>query len=192
MRAQSSFRYWVRSPDGRAIFGFDRLEAATTAALEMPLGAHLVDTLAQAYFPVLQEVQAAPTAAGAGGGGGTTGSGETAGRGEDMCRALVYLPFGGWDNGRFGLDHDLIEGIKKGHVAIAHAYLAKGASANARDARGGTALHWAVGGGRAEIVALLLRAGADPAALDGAGQTAADVARRKGRVALAEMIEGAR
>lgn len=170
MPEPSAFRYWVRSRDGRAIFGFDRLEAATTAALEMPVGAHLVDTMAQAYFPVLQEVKAFD-------GGG---------------RALVYLPFGGWDNGRFGLDRDLIEGIKKGHVAIVHAFLAKGASPDARDPKGGTALHWAVGSGRAEIVALLLKSGADRQAVDGSGQTPADVARRKGRLALAEMIDAAK
>lgn len=174
--AGRDFRYWVRSADGRSIFGFERLEAATTAALEMPAGAHLVDTMAQAYFPVLQEVQA----------------GELGGRSAGVQKILVYLPYGGWDNGRFGLDRDLIEAIKKGHVAIVHAFLAKGASANARDAKGGTALHWAAGGGRAEIVQLLLGAGADPVAMDGFGQTPADVARAKGREALAEMIESRR
>ena len=62
----------------------------------------------------------------------------------------------------FGLDRDPIEGIKKGHVAIAHAFLAKGANVGARDSHGGPSLHWAVGGGRAEIVKRLLDHGADP------------------------------
>ncbi len=136
------YRYYVRSPDGRAIFGFESPEAAETAARAYGEGAHVVDTLAQAYRPMLQEMR----------------GGE-----------LVIAGFGGWDTGRFGLDRDLIEGIKKGHVAIAHAFLAKGADANARDKHGGTALHWAVGGGRPEIVELLLEQGADPTARDAEG-----------------------
>ena len=162
-------RYFVRSPDGRAIFGFDRLEAATVAALEMPAGSHLVDTMAQAYYPVLQETTA----------------------NADGRKELIYLPLGGWDTGRFGLDRDLIEGIKKGHAAITHAFLAKGASANARDAKGGPALHWAAARGNLEIAALLLKHGADASALDATGQTALDVARAKGHVKMAALLEAA-
>ncbi len=107
------YRYYVRSPDGRASFGFETTEAAETAARAYGEGAHVIDTLAQAYLPMLQELR----------------GGE-----------LVIAGFGGWDTGRLGLDRDLIEGIKKGHVAIAHAFLAKGADANARDSHGGPAL----------------------------------------------------
>jgi hypothetical protein len=163
-----TYRYYVRSPDARAIFGFDRLEAATAVALEYGIGAALVDTMAQAYHPMLQEVKV--TEAG---------------------KALVYAPLGGWDTGRFGVDRDLIEGIKKGHAAIAHAYLAKGGSANACDANGGPALHWAVARGNAEVVSLLLAKGADVHARDGRGQTALDIAVKKNQPAIGQLLRGA-
>lgn len=106
-------RYYVRSPDGTAIAGFDQPESVRHAALQYGDGAMVVDTLAQAYHPMLQEVS----------------GGE-----------LVYAGYGGWDTGRHGADRDLIEAIKKGHVALVHAFLAKGASANAKDHRGAPAL----------------------------------------------------
>ena len=65
-------RHYVRSPDGRAIFGFETGEAAETAARAYGEGAHVVDTLAQAYKPMLQEIR----------------GGE-----------LVISGFGGWDTG---------------------------------------------------------------------------------------------
>ena len=167
--ASGPVRYFVRSGDGRAIHGFARLEAASLAAIEHGVGAHLVDTLAQAYFPIVQEVALAA-------------SGE---------KELTYLPFGGWDTGRFGHDRDLIEAIKKGHVAIVHAFLAKGASANARDAKGGPALHWAAGRGVADVVRLLIRSGADVRALDAGGKSALDIARGKGRAEIADILERA-
>jgi hypothetical protein len=158
------YRYYVRSPDGRAIFGFESSEAAETAARAYGEGAHVVDTLAQAYRPMLQEMR----------------GGE-----------LVISGFGGWDTGRFGLDRDLIEAIKKGHVAIPHAFLAKGADANARDSHGGPALHWAVAGGRPETVKLLLDEGADPSARDAEGQSALDLAKARGRQEIAELLRQA-
>ncbi|MGO4871374.1 MAG: ankyrin repeat domain-containing protein [Roseiarcus sp.] len=158
-------RYYVRSPDGRAIFGFDRPEAAEAVALEYGIGAAVVDTLAQAYMPMLQEVQPA-----------------------DGGPRLVLGPIGGWDTGRFDLDRDLIEAIKKGHVAIVHAFLAKGASANARDARGGTALHWAAGRGKLDVVELLLAEGADIDARDGAGRTALGVAECRTPPEVADLL----
>ena len=158
------YRYYVRSPDGRAMFGFESPEAAETAARTYGEGALVVDTLAQAYKPMLQEMR----------------GGE-----------LVISGFGGWDSGRFGLDRDLIEGIKKGHVAIAHAFLAKGADAGARDSHGGPALHWAVGGGRAETVKLLLDAGAEVQARDGEGQSALELAEARGRDEIVEVLRNA-
>ena len=100
-------RYYVRSPDGHVIAGFDHLLDAQAAALAQGDGACLIDTQAQAYHPMAEEV---------------TGG------------ALEFVGVGGWDTGRFGLDRDLIEAIKKGHVAIVHAFLAKGADADAVDA----------------------------------------------------------
>lgn len=159
-------RYWVRSPEGRAIFGLRRLEAAVTAALEMPVGSHLIDTEAQAYFPVLQEVALAP----------------------DGKKVLLYGPIGGWDSGRHGAAYDLVEAVKTGHPAIVHAHLAKGAPADARDAKGGPALHWAAARGDGAIVELLLRHGAAPDARDAKNQTAADVAAARGKDQVAALL----
>jgi ankyrin repeat protein len=159
-----AYRYYVRSPDGRAIFGFETSAAAETAATAYGEGAHIVDTLAQAYRPMLQEVRDG---------------------------ALVIAGFGGWDTGRFGLDRDLIEAIKKGHVALPHAFLAKGADPNTRDQHSGPALHWAVAGGRVEIVKLLLDAGAEVQARDGEGQSALDLAQKRGKDEIAEVLRKA-
>jgi ankyrin repeat protein len=157
-------RHYVRSPDGRAIYGFETSAAAETAARAYGEGAHVVDTLAQAYKPMLQEIR----------------DGE-----------LVISGFGGWDTGRFDLDRDLIEAIKKGHIALPHAFLAKGADANARDNHGGPALHWAVAGGRVETVKLLLDAGAEVQARDGEGQSALELAEKRGKDEIAEVLRKA-
>jgi hypothetical protein len=158
------YRYFVRSPDGRAIIGFDNMEGARTAALAYDDGCFVIDTHAKAYLPMLQET---------------------------MDGDLVYAGYGGWDTGRFGLDRDFVESIKKGHVAIVHAFLAKGAQVNARDHHGGPALHWAVGGGKPEIVKLLLDQGADVTARDSQGQTAFQVADARGRSEIAELLKQA-
>lgn len=166
--APRQYRYYVRSPDGRAIFGLDILEAAQTVALEYGRGAHLVDTLAQAYHPMLQKVVA-----------------------EGDGFGLVYSPIGGWDTGRFTLERDLIEAIKKGSAEIAHAFIAKGASANAIDAKGGTALHWAVGRGSLAIVDLLIREGANVNQNDSKGQSPLTIAERKSLAEISERLRRA-
>lgn len=150
------------------MFGVDVLEAAHTVALEYGQGAQLVDTLAQAYHPMLQEVI----------------------EGKDG-KTLVYAPIGGWDTGRFTPERDLIEAIKKGSVAIAHAFIAKGASANAKDAKGGSALHWAVGRGNLDIVSLLIAQDADVNVRDAKNQTPLDVANTRGRTAIADLLRQA-
>jgi hypothetical protein len=160
-----AYRYYVRAPDGRAIFGFDKAEAAEFVALEYGVGAVMVDTLAQAYMPMLQEVGLV-----------------------DGRPTLVLGPVGGWDTGRFSLDRDLIEAIKKGHAALVHAFLAKGASANARDQNGGGALHWAAGRGVPDVIALLLSHGADPDMRDASGHRALDVAESRGRSEAATIL----
>ena len=53
----TAHRYWVRSPDGRVAYGFEREQAAISVALEYGVGAALIDTLAQAYVPMLQIVE---------------------------------------------------------------------------------------------------------------------------------------
>jgi hypothetical protein len=168
MSPSRTYRYYVRSPDGRAIFGVEILEAARTVAFEYGLGAQLVDTLAQAYHPMLQQVV----------------------EGHDG-KTLVYAPIGGWDTGRFTPERDLIEAIKKGSVAIAHAFIAKGASPNAMDEKGGSALHWAVGRGNLDIVALLLAEGADVNVRDVKNQTPLDVAIAKGQTAIIDRLRRA-
>lgn len=160
-----TYRYYVRAPDGRAIYGFDRAEVAAEVALEYGVGAEIVDTMAQAYHPMLQTVRM------------------EAGRKE-----LAYGAVGGWDTGRFGADRDLIEAIKKGSASIVHAFLARGASANARDGKGGPALHWAVARGNPDVVRLLIGNGADVMARDATGQTARDVAEKKGRAELLGLL----
>jgi hypothetical protein len=156
-------RYFVRAPDGGAIAGYDNPETAEYVAHQYGDGAHLVDTLAEAYHPMVQEVQDGK---------------------------LVFLPLGGWDTGRFGVDRDLIMGIKKGHVAIVHAFLAKGADANARDDNGAPAVLWAVASDRPEVLRLLLVHGADTAARDADGTSALDLARRRAAAAMVEVLDG--
>jgi Ankyrin repeats (3 copies) len=156
-------RFYVRSATGDAIIGVDAREAAVALALDFGAGAHLVDTHAQAYHPIIEEVAEG---------------------------ALSFLAIGGWNTRRHDPDIDLIEAIKKGHVALVHAFLAKGADSCARDDRGGTALHWAVAGGRAEIVRLLLDHGADRAATDGSGLSALALAKSRGNAVLADLLAG--
>ena len=100
----------------------------------------------------------------------------------------MLAPIGGWDTGRFGLDRDLIESVKRGRVEIAHAFLEKGASANARDAKGGSALHWAAARGEAAVAELLLARGAAIDARDGSGRTAVEVAEMRGKPDLARIL----
>jgi uncharacterized protein len=156
------WRFYVRAPGGKAIFGFELREAAEYAAREYSDGACLVDTLAQAYHPMVETVSA----------------------GE-----LIYDSVGGWDTGRFGIDRDLIEAIKKGHPAIVHALLAKGADPDIRDAHGGPALVWAAAGGNPEIVTLLLDHGADREVRDEDGASPTDIALRRGKAEVMAVLQ---
>lgn len=158
-------RYYVRSPDGRSAFGFDAENVASAVALEHGLGAAVVDTLAQAYMPMVQEVRLV-----------------------DGKPSLVLAPVGGWDTGRFGLDRDLIEAVKRGRVEIVHAFLEKGASANARDDKGGAALHWAAARGEAKVAELLVARGADIDARDGSGRIPREVAEIRGKAEVAALL----
>jgi Ankyrin repeats (3 copies) len=162
MDTPQSYRYYVRSSDARTLYGFDIYEAAAVTAREYGEGTFVVDTMAQAYMPMLHQVR----------------DGE-----------LVYAGFGGWDTGRFSLERDLIEAVKKGHVAIVQAFVAKGADVDGRDFKGAPALHWAVGGGKPEIIHVLLQAGADTKALDSHGLTASEVAQKRGREDLVEVLQ---
>ena len=70
------------------------------------------------------------------------------------------MEIGGWGAGKFTVERSLIESIKKGHGAIVHAFLAKGADPDAKDDYGGPALLWAVARGKPALVEILKRAGA--------------------------------
>ena len=50
-------RYYVRSPDGGRIVGYEDLNVATAVALDYGEGVHLVDTNAQAYHPIAHGAQ---------------------------------------------------------------------------------------------------------------------------------------
>ncbi|MBE9558427.1 MAG: ankyrin repeat domain-containing protein [Proteobacteria bacterium] len=156
-------RYYVRSPDGRMITGYDRPDAAKAVALDYGEGAVVVDTLAQAYYPAAEEV---------------------------IGGELLHAGVAGWNAGKSDPSRDLIEAIRKGHPAVVHAFLKKGSAPDSRDANGGTALHWAASRGNAEIARLLLDAGADAAATDGEGDTSLDVARSKGKAKLVNLLSG--
>ena len=160
----NSSRYYVRSPDGRMIVGYDDAKVAGAVALDYGEGAHLIDTRAQAYHPIAQEVS----------------GGE-----------LAYVEIGGWGAGKFSDERNLIESIKKGHPAIVHAFLAKGADPNAKDANGGPAIVWAVARGKPEVVELLIARGADVNARDPDGTRALDLARRRGKEVLIEILRKA-
>lgn len=154
-------RFFLCPPGGGPLTGISGLKPAREAALAMGDGTMIVDTMAQTYRPMLQE-----------------------------CRGgeVVYAGFGGWDTGKFGIDRDFIESIKKGNVIITRAFLAKGADVNAVDRNHGPALHWAVGGGKPEIVRLLIDQGVDLSATDSYGQTALELAHKKGRQEIAELL----
>lgn len=158
-------RFFLCPPDGGAMTGISGLKPAREAALELGDGTLIVDTMAQTYRPMLQE-----------------------------CRAgeVVYAGFGGWDTGKFGVDRDFLESIKKGNLVIVRAFLAKGANVNAVDGNGGPALHWAVGGGKAEIVQFLLDQGADVTATDSYGQTAQELATKKSMGEIIDLLDQAK
>ncbi len=156
-------RYYVVSPSGAAVVGFDNAEVAARVAVEYGESAHIVDTRATPYHPMAEIVRDG---------------------------APVFLEHGAWDT-RANLELNLIEAVKKGCPAITRASLAKTADVDAADKNGGTALIWAVAKGEPETLRLLIAAGADIGARDAKATTALDLARRKNRADLAEILEGA-
>jgi len=157
-------QYYVRSSDGRAIYGFDRPEGAETAAKEYGDGAFIVDTRALTYQPMVQMVQ----------------DGE-----------VVYFGVSGWNTNKLNVSENMIEGVRNGHVAIVHAFLAKGADANFVDKNGGSPLHWAAARGLTDIAELLLAHGARPQTADKDGETPLDIARGRKKKALIDLLESA-
>jgi hypothetical protein len=162
LRAES--RYFVRSPDGVSIASCDRPEAAELAAKSLGENAHVVDTLAPVYVPMIQRVV----------------------EGE-----LQILGVGGWGADRLSLEQNLLQAIKRKQVAIVHAFVAKGADPDTRDERGRPAIIWAVASGRPEIVQFLLEQGADPAVADPEGATALGLATERRETEIIAAIEQA-
>ncbi|RKO89799.1 ankyrin repeat-containing domain protein, partial [Blyttiomyces helicus] len=74
---------------------------------------------------------------------------------------------------------------------IAMMLIRRGARVNAQDARGRTALHWAVARGDARMARMLLREGAEPRVRDANGRTPVHMAMGAddGRACLREMVE---
>ena len=160
MRAES--RYFVRSPDGVSITRYGRPEAAELAAKSLGENAHVVDTLAPVYVPMIQRV---------------------------VDGELKILGVGGWGADRLSLEQNLLQAIKRKQVAIVHAFVAKGADPDTRDERGRPAIIWAVASGRPEIVQFLLEQGADPAATDPQGVTALGLATERQETEIIAAIE---
>jgi len=155
-------RYYVVAR-GAAPVGYDLLDVAITVARQYGEGTDIVDTLATAYQPMVQRiVDGQPT----------------------------YREFGAWPT-HAAPDQNLIEAAKKGCPAIVSAFLAKGADVHARDARGATALMWAVVRRVPESVELLIAAGADLNARDRDGMSALTLARSKNLPAIAELLAAA-
>ena len=111
--------------------------------------------------------------------------------------------FGGVDGARVlleaGAEMDLvsrndfsvypIHSAAAGRVPVALLLVERGADVNVRQRHGWTPLHTAAHNGSEELVDALLAAGADPAATNDDGVTAADLARKDGHAAIAERLE---
>ena len=160
MRADS--RYFVRSPDGESITSHDRPEAAELAAISLGEKAHVVDTLAPVYVPMIQRV---------------------------VDGELQILGVGGWGADRLSLEQNLLQAIKCKQIAIVHAFVAKGADPDTRDERGRPAIIWAVASGRPEIVQFLFEQGADLAATDPQGVTVLGLATERRETEIIAAIE---
>ncbi len=154
-------RYFVRSPDGQVIADYDTAEVAERAAIKLGEDAHLVDTLAPVYVPMIQRV---------------------------VDGQLQILGVGGWGADRLSLAQNLLHAIKRKQIAIVHAYCAKGADPDACDETGKPAIIWAVASGCSEIVQFLLERGANPAATDPEGVAALGLATARGETEIIDVL----
>ena len=164
MTKAGNCRYFVRSPDGGLITGYDRPEAAEMAAIRLGENTHLVDTFAPVYVPMIQRV---------------------------VEGKLQILGVGGWGADRLSLKQNLLQAIKRKQVAIVHAFIARGADPDARDTAGRPAIVWAVAAGQAEIVQFLLDKGANPTATDPEGVTALSLATERSEKEIIATLEQA-
>ncbi len=162
MTKAADSRYFVRSPDGESIIGYERPEAAEPAAIRLGENAHVVDTLAPVYVPMIQRV---------------------------VGGELQILGVGGWGADRLSLEQNLLQAIKRKQIAIVHAFFAKGADPDTRDEAGRPAITWAVASGQSEIVQFLIEAGADPKATDPEGVTALSLATERQETEITGILE---
>ena len=82
----------------------------------------------------------------------------------------------------------LIDAAKAGDATAVRALLAKGADANATDADGSTALHWAVENDDAELTSALLAAGARPRVANRHGIAPLHLAATNGNAAIVQRL----
>lgn len=75
------------------------------------------------------------------------------------------------------------------NVALVHALVAAGADIDRRAADGSTALMKSALWGCVKVVVALLQLGADPTLTDAEGWTAARIARARGHVGIAELLD---
>jgi hypothetical protein len=101
-------RYYVRSPRGETITGYDSSDDAESAALKLGDGTHLVDALAPAYVPMIQQV---------------------------VDGGLQILGVGGWGADRLTLEQNFLQAIKRKQLAIVHTFFARGANPDSRRPR---------------------------------------------------------
>ncbi len=164
MTGRVNSRYLLRSPDGESITGYSESDDAERAAVRLGEGAHLVDTLAPVYVPMIQRV---------------------------VDGKLQILGVGGWGADRLSLAQNLVQAIKRKQVAIVHAFIARGADPDTRDEAGKPAIIWAVASGHPEIVQFLLACGADPSVTDPNGTTALGLARKRELPEIIDLLERA-
>lgn len=155
-------RYFVRSSDGESIGGYARQEAAEQAAIRLGENAHVVDTLAPVYVPMIQQV---------------------------VDGELQISGVGGWGADRLSPEQNLLQAIKRKQLAIVHAFFTRGADPDTRDEAGKPALIWAVASGQPGIVRFLLDKGADPAVVDRDGVTALSLATERRETEIIGILE---
>jgi ankyrin repeat protein len=83
----------------------------------------------------------------------------------------------------------LITSAKAGNLDYVKLAIAQGANINAKDDKGGTALHWAVYYNHKEIVKFLLMQGANPFEVDNQGVSPIDVARMNNKKEILKIFE---
>lgn len=78
--------------------------------------------------------------------------------------------------------------VERGDLTMVQRYIKHGTHLNAKNHAGWTALHLAAREGRADIVNVLLEAGADPAIPGPNGETALSLARAGGHQAVLQLL----